>query len=291
MFTTGKILLPIDFSAGSTEIAGVAAPIAERFGSEITLLHVLSKHFDLHFTATPESTLRDLRASARAEAERKLEEFLVPKYRHLAVKRVLLEGDAAAKIVGYAHSEHSTLIMMATHGYGPFRRLLLGSTTAKVLHDARCPVWTAVHRPPTASAPHSSLPHHIACALDLGPQSHNILSWASRLSWEFGASLSVIHVVASLDPRLESSYLSPEWRSDVIKGAMAEVAKLVETAGTNAEIHVEVGLIADAVAGAVRKVQADLLVIGRSGRDGIAGRLPSNAYAIIRDSPCPVLSV
>jgi nucleotide-binding universal stress UspA family protein len=101
----------------------------------------------------------------------------------------------------------------------------------------------------------------------------------------------VIHVVASLDPRLESSYLSPEWRSDVIKGAIAEVAKLVETAGKNAEVHVEVGLIADAVAGAVRKVQADLLVIGRSGRDGIAGRLPSNAYAIIRDSPCPVLSV
>jgi nucleotide-binding universal stress UspA family protein len=290
MFTTGKILLPVDFSAGSADIAKVSAPIAERFGSEITLLHVLSKHFDLHFTATPESTLRDLRASARAEAERKLEEFLVPKYRHLAVKRVLLEGDAAAKIVDYAHSEHSTLIMMSTHGYGPFRRLLLGSITAKVLHDARCPVWTAVHRPPTSAA-HSSLPHHIACALDLGPQSHNILSWASRLSWEFGASLSVIHVVASLDPRLESSYLSPEWRSDVIKGAMAEVEKLVETAGANAEIHIEVGLIADAVAGAVRKVQADLLVIGRSGRDGIAGRLPSNAYAIIRDSPCPVLSV
>ncbi len=34
---------------------------------------------------------------------------------------------------------------MPTHGYGPFRRFILGSVTAKVLHDADCPVWTGVH--------------------------------------------------------------------------------------------------------------------------------------------------
>jgi nucleotide-binding universal stress UspA family protein len=33
--------------------------------------------------------------------------------------------------------------MMATHGTGLFRSLLIGSVTAKVLHDARCPVWIA----------------------------------------------------------------------------------------------------------------------------------------------------
>jgi nucleotide-binding universal stress UspA family protein len=190
----------------------------------------------------------------------------------------------------YANQEHVDLIMMPTHGYGPFRRLLLGSITAKVLHDANCPVWTAAH---TADAPTElrAEPRHIACAVDLGAQSGSVLSWASRLSWEFGASLSIIHAVASLDPRLEEYYFSPEWRGQVIEEARARLARLLETAGTKGEIHVEVGPVPDAVADIAGKVKADLLVIGRDGRDSVAGRLPTNAYAIIRESPCPVLSV
>jgi nucleotide-binding universal stress UspA family protein len=34
---------------------------------------------------------------------------------------------------------------LPTHGLGAFRRSLIGSITAKVLHDAECPVWTGVH--------------------------------------------------------------------------------------------------------------------------------------------------
>jgi nucleotide-binding universal stress UspA family protein len=190
--------------------------------------------------------------------------------------------------VEFATEEHADLIMMPTHGYGPFRRLLLGSITAKVLHDAECLVWTAVHTPDTPSDVPAQ-PRRIACAVDLGPQSSSVLSWASRLSGEFGAALSVIHVVASLDPRTEDYYLAPEWRGHVIGEARSELARLLQTEGVNGEIHIEVGAIADAVVYAARTVPADLLIIGRSG--GVTGRLPTNAYAIIRQSPCPVLSV
>jgi nucleotide-binding universal stress UspA family protein len=36
---------------------------------------------------------------------------------------------------------------------------------------------------------------------------------------------------------------------------------------------------------------ANLLVIGRGSASGIFGRLRANAYSIIRESPCPVVSV
>ena len=56
------------------------------------------------------------------------------------------------------------------------------------------------------------------------------------------------------------------------------------------DIDVEVGPIVSGVADVARELRADL-VIGRSGHDSIAGSLPTNAYAIIRESPCPVLGV
>ena len=58
--------------------------------------------------------------------------------------------------------------MMPTHGYGKFRSLLLGSVTAKALHDAKCAVWTAAH----SEGPEST--KHVACksvmgAIELAP--------------------------------------------------------------------------------------------------------------------------
>ena len=47
MFTIAKILLPIDFSTRATDAANAAAAVAERFGSEITLLHVVTPGLDL----------------------------------------------------------------------------------------------------------------------------------------------------------------------------------------------------------------------------------------------------
>ncbi len=288
MFTIAKILLPIDFSARSIDAADAAAAIAEHFSSEITLLHVLAPGFNLPLTTSAQTRL--LHDFAKEEAEEKMKEFRSNDWSHRAVKRVLREGDPARTIVEYATEEHVDLIMMPTHGYGPFRRLLLGSVTAKVIHDAKCIVWTAVHTPDT-SFDIPAQPRHIACAVDLGLQSASILSWASRLSWEFGASLSVIHVATSLDSRLEDYSFSPEWRSRVIDQAKAELARLLETEGVNGEIHIEVGSKADAVVDAARKMRADLLLIGRSCHDSTTGRLPTDAYAIIRQSPCPVLSV
>jgi nucleotide-binding universal stress UspA family protein len=288
MFTIAKILLPIDFSARSTDAADAAAAVAERFGSEIVLLHVLTPGFNLPLPTSAQ--MRMLHGLAREDAEEQMKEFRSNEWRHLGVKRVLQEGDPARQIVEYAGSEHIDLIMMPTHGYGPFRRLLIGSVTAKVLHDASCPVWTAVHAPDTTSAVLAQ-PRRIACAVDLRPQSTGILSWASRLCWEFGASLSVIHVVASLDPLLEDYYPSPEWRGYVLEHAKADLGRLLETGGVNGETYIEVGSIPGGVADVAKQVQADLLVIGRTSSGSGGGRLPTNAYAIIRESPCPVLSV
>jgi nucleotide-binding universal stress UspA family protein len=54
---------------------------------------------------------------------------------------------------------------------------------------------------------------------------------------------------------------------------------------------VEAGEPAKTICAAAERVSADVLVIGRGSAAGVYGRLRTNAYAIIRQSPCPVVSV
>jgi len=87
--------------------------------------------------------------------------------------------------------------VMPTHGYGPFRRFILGSVTAKVLHDAECPVWTGVHL--EASSTQTVHFRQVTVALDLGPQSERTLMWASRFAKDSGAKLALVHAMPAFD--------------------------------------------------------------------------------------------
>jgi nucleotide-binding universal stress UspA family protein len=61
--------------------------------------------------------------------------------------------------------------------------------------------------------------------------------------------------------------------------------------GTEAELVVEAGDPPKVICEMAQRQPAGLLVIGRGSAAGVFGRLRANAYAIIRQSPCPVVSV
>jgi nucleotide-binding universal stress UspA family protein len=84
--------------------------------------------------------------------------------------------------------------MMSTHGYSPFRRLLLDSVTSKVLHDTACAVWTGAHVAQGPPAEWIKL-GHIACAIDLGPHSASVLRRGASLAAEFKSRLTHAKIV------------------------------------------------------------------------------------------------
>jgi nucleotide-binding universal stress UspA family protein len=180
------------------------------------------------------------------------------------------------------------LIVMPTHGYGPFRRFILGSNTAKVLHDADCPVWTGVH---LQDAPaETEMPfRRIVCAVDLGPHSANTLGWAAWFADEFRAELTVVHAVTAHAESQDDG--GKNWQLAVREAASEELAKLLKAANTDANILLDAGDPARIICSVASRLEADVLVIGRGSAAGAFGRLRTNAYAIIRQSPCPVVSV
>lgn len=117
---------------------------------------------------------------------------------------------AAQKIVQYAPENGADLIMMPTHGFGTFRRFLLGSVTSKILHDARCPVWTGVHmqEAPPLEAIHC---RNVICAVDLGPHSDAPILWAAKLAEEHMAQLTLVHATPAVEGR-PAMYLDSEIR-------------------------------------------------------------------------------
>ena len=288
MKSLAKILMPVDFSERSLGAARYAKTLADHFHSELTLLHVLTPpHYEFGALEIGGSMLTELYANRGAQVEKELETFLADELKDVAARRVVLEGDPARQIVDYAHEQNTGLIVMPTHGYGPFRQFILGSITAKVLHDADCPVWTGVHLE-EAPQEESMTFRNIVCAIDLGPQSCQTLEWAIGMQKEFGARLTVIHAATCSQDNAQGD---GQWRREMEEAVRQDMARLQQRFGTEAELLVEPGDPPKVVCQTAANQNADLLVIGRGSAGGVFGRLRTNAYAIIRQSPCPVVSV
>ncbi len=284
-----RILLPVDFSDRCLGSARYAYALASRYDAEILMLHVVEPiRYEFSALEFGGTVLTELAANRTALARRRLEDFLRQELAGVRLRRLMLEGDAAQTIVETARKEEAGLITMPTHGYGRFRRFILGSVTAKVLHDAQCPVWTGVHLEETPAAASIAL-RTVMCALDLGPQSAEPLAWAAGLARDFQARLILIHAYPCIE--MEPGGGERNLNAGLAQAAREKLEKLREECGAEAELVVECGDPPKVVCGAARQHNADLLVIGRGSAAGIFGRLRTNAYAIIRESPCPVVSV
>lgn len=278
MFPPKKILFPVDFSDRCTSAARMVETFTGHFQAELTLLRVVEP-----------LAYNDVPVDSSAIEEERLAGYMVDELKQFEVRRVLLDGDPAARILEYAHEQSSDLVMLPTHGYGAFRRLILGSVTAKVLHGAECPVWTGVHMESLPRLEDISF-RKILCAIDLGTQSCPTASWAKQLAAEFGAELQIVHAVPEAG-QVPTEYSRESRSEELIAQATEQVRAVQQCTSANAKIFVVGDEVAPAVCETAAREKSDLLVIGRSVAGGVLGRLRENAYSIIRQSPCPVISV
>lgn len=290
MLPLSRIVVPINFSDQCRDMLRYARIIAARYNGEITLLHVVNPVYAIPPTGISGPGVIPAPASVIAEKTEEMERFGADELSGVAVRRLVYEGTPVEQIAGFVRTEGMQLVAMPTHGLGVLRRFLIGSVTAKVLHDVECPVLTGVHM----SEPPHALPAtfaNILCALDLGEHSQRTLAWAVQFAKDFDARLSIVHAAPGLRYPLEHPFGS-DWHTDVTNTAHDALKKLQTATGSDAsEVYVQEGETAKTVCSFAKSSGADLLIVGRGSQAGLAGRLLTNAYAIIRESPCPVISV
>ena len=158
--------------------------------------------------------------------------------------RILTLGDAAIEIARVARQDGFDLIIMPTHA-GKFRQMLLGSTTAKAINDADCPVLTSRHAEMIAPRP---LEHkEWLCAGGLSSNSERVLRYASQVAVQARSTLS-IHGVQAGDTDLQIQLDSrKEIHSADAQEARRRIAELQQMVGKDVPVRVEVGAVREAL--------------------------------------------
>ena len=135
-----KILAPTDFSPASEKALKYAPRLADDFGSELTLLHVLEPAISPTFAGLPaapafsEEEMADAQESLRALVNSVLAAGVA------GARSTIRTGVATHEIVEAAKDLDVDLIVIATHGYTGWKHFAIGSTAARVARAAPCPV-------------------------------------------------------------------------------------------------------------------------------------------------------
>jgi nucleotide-binding universal stress UspA family protein len=140
-----RILVPIDFSEHSKKTVSYATRTATRHNSTIYLLHVFQIP---DYVVTPYARRRQNSAevqshivSAEQEARETLEAFAQELLSGgIKVQPYLRVGYPFDEIVLMANHFKVDLIIIGSHGRSGISRLLVGSTAARVVEHALCPV-------------------------------------------------------------------------------------------------------------------------------------------------------
>lgn len=279
------ILFPVDFSDRCNTAVLFVAEMARRYGAKVTLISVAHPYFVGGLEAgpviDPQLILDDVKSQ--------LDNTFISEFAGITVDRVAMLGEPAGEITDFVAADKIDLVMMPTHGYGPFRQLLLGSVTSKVLHDSHVPVWTAAHTSEAEDRNHIAM-RRILCAVDTSPANIELMRWAAGLCRNLGAALRLVHAVPGIEAWPEGQ-MDQEFEETLRENARRTIQSLEKAADIDVPVCVGAGTVPDVVRQEALQHGSDLVIIGRGALQETFGRLRTHAYGIIRNAPCPVLSV
>ncbi len=292
MVTFQRILCPLDFSDFSSRAYDYAQSLARHYRAKLFAAHVIAPMFAAYPTFTYPEVASDLRQHIRAYAEEQLGDFVrAHTSNDFPVETSVCEGPITESILAFAAAQQADLIVMGTHGRQGFDHLLLGSVTEKILRKARCPVL-AVRKPdrdfaaPAGSGDAVQL-QRILFATDFSQHADHALGYALSLAQEYGAELTLLHVLEEIPLSWDLSAVS----ADVVQRLEKSLTPDVR-AKCDIKSRLRVGRPYQEIVRAALENRVDLAVLGVRGRNALDLALfGSTTHRVIQQAPCPVLAV
>jgi nucleotide-binding universal stress UspA family protein len=136
-----KILVGVDFSAGSVEAVAWAFSIAEKFNAGVTLVHVI----DL----APGDVSSRYRQILLDGIQTEMKNLLPAPSNSRKVTTRVEFGMPFQVILKLVKREKASMVVLGMHGKHMLERTLLGTTTERVIRASACPVLAV----PTGASP------------------------------------------------------------------------------------------------------------------------------------------
>lgn len=272
-----SLLVPLDGSSLAEATLPVALSLATNLHASITLLHVLEAdapaevHGDPHLTRADDAAayLHAIAARLRVAAGGLVIASHVHENR---------EHDVARSIIAHAAELNVDLIVLANHGRGGWRELLVGSIAQKVVRQGEQPVFMVPARERSAPEPYRC--RSIAVALSGQAEAEVAIAPTAALALAFAAPVHLISAVPTLTTltgeRTAVAAFTPgstraalDLEEADTRAYLLNVARSLGTLGIFADATVVRGEPAGEILAAADHQDAQLLVLATHGRSGI----------------------
>lgn len=291
-----KVLYPTDFSSCSKQALDEALYMASKFDAELFMLHAVVLHEadpnnpEHHFPEAAELVrlLSEMATTEMASLAAR------PSGREVVTHQTERPGFSASEVVlDYAAEIDADLIVMGTHGrWGP-GRFFLGSTAEETVRYARCPVLSVREQEEPQGL---ETIRNILVPVDFSAHATEGIQVGKEMAARTGARLQVLHVVEiRTAPSLYDVSMMEDLTDHVMQHATDALARLVqESPGpeVDCDLHLVEGAAAHAISDFADEHDSGLVVIPSHGLTGVERvLLGSTAEGVIRQAPCPVLTV
>jgi len=265
VLNTERLLLSTDGSEFSEGAIREAIMLAKRCGSKLSVLSVIETNPEYAALAPQliekaEKTAMDHLAAVKARATAE----------GVNAETIIREGeDSYAYVTEEATRNKSTMIIMGRRGRKGLKRLVMGSTTARVIGHAPCSVLVV---PRAAKVEFKS----IVVATDGSKYSAAAASEAIGIAKRNNAKITALAVVPAdiaMPTDVDFAAVQREKLADQELAVAEKHAKAVKDAaqqeGVDVKAFVVTGKPADAIIETAKEQNADLIVVGSHGRAGL----------------------
>jgi nucleotide-binding universal stress UspA family protein len=289
-----NILVPIDFSEFSSSVLNYAIGLAEKFHSNLILLHAVVLFED---DVNEEQRLQEYEEWVRKRekninAHMKKNELRVNQ-KGISVDSVILRSISAADaILEYLNDHSCDLIIMGTHGRTGLKHIFLGSVAEKIVRLSPIPVLS-VHR-----SVQDFRIENIIAPIDFSIYSKNAADYAISIAENFKAQVNFIHVIEKeIHPSFYASGVESIFQIDtglqdrVIQNMQGFLEEQLNS-DIKPRFMVKEGRAHREIVEYAKEEKADLIVISTHGLTGLEYLLlGSTTEKVVRWASCPVLTL
>jgi nucleotide-binding universal stress UspA family protein len=254
-----KILVPVDGSHSSLRATELAALIAKKFQSKVTVIHVVT-HECMHPELKaqyrlPPSVLHEienwyLRAGRRII--RNAEDLFREEGIEIDARLVTFEG-CAETVLQLAKEGGYDLLVIGNRAKTQAERFALGSVTEKVARHAECPVLIVKQKTKIAK---------MLAAIDGSEHADKALEYALQLAQKHGSKITLVHVEDARLFRLE-----PKAIEGVGERILSDAATKIK--GVAFDKLLEFGSPAENIIKVAKKEDHDLIIVGSRGLSSV----------------------